>query len=339
MKFTLSYEGELKTSAGPKQKAAIRRQFNEQLRVLWGADSILSSWYIVEDDEGEDSKGKTHAKAWLRDTTPNLGKFKVIPLATKDLCVECWLDFKILRSTSFKGHVSDIDNKVKVLGDTLYMPDQIDLMGNDAKNGPDEEFFVVMEDDKLVSRITATHDELLSPICGQNDIRKNDVRIMIDVHIRPTYYMQSGSNVVFFSDDRDVWDINYDKNLPQSLPGLSNSQLRSVATQCVFRVRALEHSYRSMIRHDDFGHIQDWDSYVIQQASQQRRFQDEVWNGYMVPKVLAIKAELEKRLFGGNVPDDERLDLEQESHHGLAPGYDIHRAGLMLDKLVQALPE
>lgn len=43
-----------------------------------------------------------------------LGEFEFVPLITKSLCVECALDFRVLRPTDKAGEISDIDNQVKI---------------------------------------------------------------------------------------------------------------------------------------------------------------------------------------------------------------------------------
>jgi hypothetical protein len=54
-------------------------------------------------------------------------------------------------------------------------------------------FYVLLEDDKLISRLTVETDTLLKPI--GNEMNKSDARLIITVKLRPAHL--SWDNVAF----------------------------------------------------------------------------------------------------------------------------------------------
>jgi hypothetical protein len=58
----------------------------------------------------------------------------------------------------------DIDNRLKVLLDGLRMPKSVsELGGIDIDPTEENPFFVLLEDDQLITRISVTTDTLLTP--------------------------------------------------------------------------------------------------------------------------------------------------------------------------------
>jgi len=111
--------------------------------------------------------------------------FNFVPLVTAQLDLICSLDILFLRPDK-PGEVvwgGDIDNRLKTLLDALRIPEA----GEDyAKRKPAEDerpFFVLLEDDRLITRVSVETDRLLEPINGKFDA--HDARLIITVRLRP----------------------------------------------------------------------------------------------------------------------------------------------------------
>lgn len=321
LKFTLTYEGALKVGHGRvvQRKHEIRRAFHPQLKRLWQVNFLLANW-VFPQGQYDSIKAIDRLKAKIED-------FEFIPLVTKSLCVECALDFRVLRPTDQAGHISDIDNQVKIISDALKIPRVGDIKDGGLSPGSNEKpFFVLVQDDGLVTKISSINDELLAPICGKDTIDSTDVRVSIDVYIRPT--LPAVENVIFFSEDRGAWDHKYDEAIPDSLFSLTNSQLRSLATQCIFRISAMAKAFESWRPRpsDDTDKLIS-DSYA----------RNHLWRTELQPKAVAIKRELCRRIYGeGPYPSDRRsIAIESGMLAGVAPLTD---AAIELDTLVRLLP-
>jgi hypothetical protein len=103
----------------------------------------------------------------------------------------CGLDVLFLRPDRPGGVVwaGDIDNRIKTLIDALRIPEANERYAQRTP-GPDEQpFFCLLEDDKLVSKLSIETDQLLEFDSPGN---MNEVRLIITVHIRP-YQMHMGN--------------------------------------------------------------------------------------------------------------------------------------------------
>jgi hypothetical protein len=131
--------------------------------------------------------------------------FNFVPLVTGDLNLSCWLDILFLRpkkSGDVSGDVlqdkgqdrGDIDNRVKTIFDCLAIPDA-NQGYSDCKPQEDEKpFFCLLENDKMVSKISIETDRLLEEVSLDNRYtRENgeilssdyDARLIIAVRLRP----------------------------------------------------------------------------------------------------------------------------------------------------------
>lgn len=315
LKFTLTYEGELRTgnSRGSDgrtpadRKQALREHFHQQLHRLWKVDSFLSNWQKI----GDCSHQKM--ESFLESSSPSISGISFIPLVSRSSCVDCWVDFRILRPGHDMVNAPDIDNQVKVMFDGLKMPRTKDEMGRDHSASPSP-LYVLLEDDSLVSKLTSTQDELLQPILGKQDVAKNDVRVLIDVHIRPQ--IPTAENVIFYSDEAAKWDHGWYDGLPENLSHLSSRELRVVATQCIFRIQALSEAFSqwnsgrfsfdrgaSKSEEERRG---SWFAEVNKSISDSDA-QTRIWQHNLWPKAKAIKNEFNRRIFGEPpYPNDER---------------------------------
>lgn len=346
LKFTLTYEGELRTGSSrgsdgkspADRKQGLREYYHLQLQRLWRVNHFLSGWAKKTD-------GFSHERMeeFARKNAPSLGETEFIPLVSKAAHVDCWIDFRILRPSHDLVNAPDIDNQVKVLFDGLKMPRTLDEMGKQAVASPSP-LYVLLEDDGLVNKITSTQDELLQPILGKSDISNNDVRVVIDVHIRPQ--VPTSENVIFYSDENDKWDHGYYDGLPENLSNLNNMQLKAVATQCVFRIRALAEAFGQW----NSGRLmRPITSQGGDEADRQREWQEEnnklkadsdsqrgIWQHNLWPKARSIKGELNRRIFGE--PPYPKDGHSTAIDHGMLAGpHPLAEAAAELETLIRRL--
>jgi hypothetical protein len=91
------------------------------------------------------------------------------------------LDILFLRRDSPGGLVEnggDLDNRIKVLFDSLKVPDRGSMGAFEPKDGQDP-FFCLLSDDRLITDVSVTTDRLLSPM--DTDERIHDVVLILTV--------------------------------------------------------------------------------------------------------------------------------------------------------------
>ncbi len=195
MQFRLTYEGLLLATQrdpenGQRDKRAdhkhdIRQAFHGQLKRLWeivphlreGGGSGPSALVMGETPLARDvtSVSERH----------NLYGWNFVPLVTQELNLLCGLDILFLRPDR-PGVVlrsGDIDNRLKTLFDALRIPEANESY-HARGHGPDEQpFFCLLEDDKLITKVSVETDQLLQFVTPRRDM--NEVRLVITVTIRP----------------------------------------------------------------------------------------------------------------------------------------------------------
>lgn len=279
-------------------------------------------------------------------TSPSIGELKFIPLVSRSVLVDCWIDFRIMRPGHDLVNAPDIDNQVKVLFDGLKKPTAQNELGRRYASSPDTSLspmYVLLEDDSLVYKITSTQDELLQPVLGKQDVEKNDVRVLIDVHIRPQ--VPTPENIIFYSDDAAKWDHGWYDDLPENLSRITNAQLRAVATQCIFRIQALSKAFGQW----NSGRLRHFHSTSESEAERQAAWEAEtyklmsdshaqrqIWQHNLWPKARAIKEELNRRLNGeAPYPRDE---ISVAINHGMLAGpHPLAEAAAEIESLVRRL--
>ena len=120
--------------------------------------------------------------------------YRFVPIATRNLGLLVSLDILFLRGDPPGAivHAGDIDNRIKTLVDALKMPREAGELGPFTTPEEDEDpFFVLMEDDSLISRLAVETDTLLEPITGN----ASDARVVVTVGVRP--YRTTIHNVHF----------------------------------------------------------------------------------------------------------------------------------------------
>ena len=164
MQFRLTYEGRLKSGAraSPDHKHEIRTYDPPRTKVE-----------------------HTSRKSQLGELFSCCG-YKFVPIASKDLLVHCSLDILFLRPDP-PGQLlisGDIDNRVKTLLDALKMPKCNQDLGHYLDPQADEDpFFVLLEDDGMVTRLAVETDMLLQPT--SDDVGQQDARLVISVTLTP----------------------------------------------------------------------------------------------------------------------------------------------------------
>ena len=210
MEFRLIYRGPLPSgnSAKPKDKHRLRKLFHPQLRELWRQDAGLRNQSQQSSSFGDDSgniyhaeyEGQPFAKTWLEwiadDHQRCGGRF--VPLVSKKGGFSCALDILFLRRDEpgkLIGAGGDLDNRIKVLFDGLRMPDSIDELGG-LPIDPDTEnpFYCLLEDDRLVSRVSVTTDRLIEPLL--NGGAEDDILLVIHVTVVNPLAIFAGGRLV-----------------------------------------------------------------------------------------------------------------------------------------------
>src|SRR5262245_55338228 len=180
MQFRLLYAGALYAHQDEKKLPRrrhhvhdIRRSFHKQLKKLWNEHPILAN----EEFKKSGVVGRQPIKDFAQDG------FCFRPLANETNGLVCGLDILLLRDGKPGKALADIDNRLKTIFDALRV----------AKNGAELEgirpaqdenpFYVVMEDDKLITHLSVIADTLLDPVEGVPV--QDAVRVVINVTIRP----------------------------------------------------------------------------------------------------------------------------------------------------------
>lgn len=197
LKFTLTYDGELRSNGGPKEKWDIRKKLHPQLEELWQIDPVLKqvwaerSWpvdagYYVEphhsiSDEYAESPPVPGANYIDLCAPVEKGKRKFLPLVRETYLLTCALKIIFLRKEP-PGRVyqgGDLDNRLKTLLDALSVPAHDEQVVTSDTDAPPV-IYTLMQDDSAITRIDVDTHRLLS----RPDGNKHDVRLVIEVDVR-----------------------------------------------------------------------------------------------------------------------------------------------------------
>ena len=161
MEFTLFYEGLLKPNGDKQHKQNIRRFFHKQLIRLWEENEL--KYY------GQFLKKEGFKKDWEK------RGFKFIPLVFTNSGQVAQLELFILWQDypgSIVTNKGDIDNRLKTLFDALKIPEQSqDIPENDFPQEGEDYFYCVLEDDKLITKISITTDRLLYANGSESEVK------------------------------------------------------------------------------------------------------------------------------------------------------------------------
>ncbi len=196
MEFRLTYGGPLgatqrdavgnQPSPKRQQKQDIRKKLHPQLRRLWEITPFLKS--------GERSGPSTVLLEGGHDAPYDIASlaakhshygWRFVPLVTEELNLICGLDVLFLRPGR-PGQLiwaGDIDNRLKTLLDALRIPVANEGYSQLTPGSDEDPFFCLLEDDKLITRVSLETDQLLDGVgAGAN---ADHVQLVITVRLRP----------------------------------------------------------------------------------------------------------------------------------------------------------
>jgi len=199
MEFRLLYAGEwLKSASQTKTRAwekhALRKYFHPQLKELWERHPVLS--YYSSGPNPTEANTVTIAQQLARDHERCGVGF--IPLVTKSNGLVCELDVLFLRPGNpgaLLRHGGDIDNRIKVLLDSLRRPDDRSEMQSKEGDEPDPNpMYCLLQDDSLVTKLSVTVDRLLITHDSQNE---NSACVVITVTTKATNAFATPHELMF----------------------------------------------------------------------------------------------------------------------------------------------
>lgn len=193
MRFRLTYEGKLEANGTAKHKHEIRKDFHAQLKRLWEVEPNLKNWTFPYDQKTNlprVSPLRNQVPAWryLAEQYSRIG-YKFVPVVSAEHSLHVALDILFLRPDVPGGVLKsgDIDNRLKTLFDALKMPQAADELGGYIAPAAEEDpFYVLLEDDRLISHVGVETDVLLQPTpTAAGNFLPNDARLIITATIRP----------------------------------------------------------------------------------------------------------------------------------------------------------
>lgn len=192
MEFRLTYEGPIRATqrdSRPGQpsrhienKHLIRVAFHKQLRRLWSVVPALQPQNGGFLTIGVPQRAIT--KEALAEKHHQYG-FSFVPLVTQELDLLCSLEILFLRPDR-PGELiwaGDIDNRLKTLLDAMRIPEPAEEYTSRQPAEDEEPFFCLLEDDKLITRVSVETDRLLQPTSANSDA--SDARIVVTVKVTP----------------------------------------------------------------------------------------------------------------------------------------------------------
>jgi hypothetical protein len=183
--FNLIYQGQLLAATSGQSRSAekhqIRQALHGQLKQLWQVHPILSKMKTANT-----ASGPAPYKSFLDATADNNDRFgyRFVPVVFSSMSLSCALDLTLLRRDEPGSLVSaggDIDNRLKTLFDALRMPRNREEMEGRAPSPDENPFYVLLEDDSQITKVSVSADRLLLPI--EEGQHMNDVHLIIRVDV------------------------------------------------------------------------------------------------------------------------------------------------------------
>jgi hypothetical protein len=163
VEFILHYRGDLKSNGGAVDKHRIRQHLHPQLKELWKQPPLS---HFAECLSPQPEVGFTILR--------ELGHFKFAPLFSCKFNFLAEIEIMLLRPGipgDIVQHGGDIDNRLKTLLDALSMPSQPTALPTGVEPLDDETpFFCVLEDDRLITKLTVQTDRLLEPVNSPSEV-------------------------------------------------------------------------------------------------------------------------------------------------------------------------
>jgi hypothetical protein len=125
--------------------------------------------------------------------------FQFVPLVNSLWGLIASVDVMMLRhgDHGYVDRIPDMDNRLKTLFDALRKPDSAAEIGTAKPEHDETPFYVLMQDDKLITRAAIETDTLLQQVEpsewehmrveGEQYAPENFVRLVVSVTVRPYY--------------------------------------------------------------------------------------------------------------------------------------------------------
>lgn len=192
VEFRLLYEGELLSSGNkpkPENKHEIRRKLHPQLRNLWQTKSNLRQYAdhlggAIPPHGGTENERMARGIGAIGLNYERAG-YHCVPLVTERFALRCKVDILILRPDETQvihSDGGDLDGKVKTIFDALQIPKDLANAGGIGPQQDEDPFYCLLEDDKLISEVHVTADQLLS-LPGHRQPKASDSFVVIHVKI------------------------------------------------------------------------------------------------------------------------------------------------------------
>jgi hypothetical protein len=190
LRFTLKYRGELRSNQAKKGSRkighAIRRNFHPQIQHRWVVTPELRIWAQPPHNWRLPIREKSIRKDWYQ---KRMGNYLFVPLVivSDSRPLVCELDIRILWRAAAGNLLLrtddgiDLDNRVSVLLDALTIPQQNQLLTDEPVAG-EERTFCLLEDDRLVTKLTVSAEPLTS--APEPDEKPNFADVSIEVLVR-----------------------------------------------------------------------------------------------------------------------------------------------------------
>jgi hypothetical protein len=209
VEFRLLYGGRLlgasRNDTRAKMKHELRREFHPQLRQLWASNRNLDEyarhqcgWYTskIAQENSSYTVAQNKLQSMTNEDFRKIGiegishrwernGFFFVPLITEELALRCSIDILFLRpeNPKFVMQSGDLDARVKTVFDALRIPANLDETGGMGPQEDEKPFYVLLEDDKLISEIRVTCDELLT-LPKERAMNPNDSFLVIQVRLK-----------------------------------------------------------------------------------------------------------------------------------------------------------
>ncbi len=163
--------------------SVLYKKFHPQLRNLWQAS--LNHWLTARTPSPEFKKiyaGPPIATSLAAHFAK--GGFGFVPLVLESARLACRLDILFLRRDSSRSIIKsgDIDNRLKTLFDALRVPKNLGELAGSTPGTDESPFFVLLEDDSLITEVHVSTDSLLTPM-DPNEPHAS--KLVIGVKLRP----------------------------------------------------------------------------------------------------------------------------------------------------------
>jgi hypothetical protein len=197
VRFRLIYSGQLlgasRGDTRAQHKHEIRKSLSPQLQRLWKTKQHLRRYAVQQGfyflnstgqaiDSSPDKGEEQGYQAGIRSLSETWSRkeSKFVPLVTSEICVRCRVDILFLRPEE-KNYIlqgGDLDNRLKTLFDAFRVPADTDQVSDQNT------WFVLLEDDSLISEVSIVTDNLLL-LPNSQEIKPNDAFLVIDVQLEP----------------------------------------------------------------------------------------------------------------------------------------------------------